>query len=156
MSNRMSIEVSPLRSLIDQYLEAWAGGVPEEVLSYFSEDAEVNLGTAGTLSGKKMVAEKWVIPMVMNYPGNTHHVKSFLEAGDQVAVEWVFTGAHAATGNEVAIKGCSIYWFAGGLIKRGHVYVNSPPPKREPAFSALENDRDGRLNQGGLQASSNF
>jgi ketosteroid isomerase-like protein len=157
MTNMMCIEVSPLRSLVDQYLEAWGGGTAEEVLDYFSEDAVINLwGAAGTLTGRKMVAEKWVIPMVMNYPGNTHHIKSFLEAGDQVAVEWVFTGAHAATGKEITIKGCSIYWFEGGLIKRGHVYFNTAPPKREPVFSALENDHERQLNQAGLQAPSNF
>jgi steroid delta-isomerase-like uncharacterized protein len=139
MTNLMCVEASSLRSLVDQYLEAWGRGDAEEVLDYFREDAVVNLwGAAGTLTGKQMVAEKWVIPMVMNYPGNTHHVTSFLEEGDQVAVEWVFTGVHTATGKEINIKGCSVYWFEAGLIQRGNVYFNTAAAKREPTLPPVE------------------
>jgi len=138
MTNQRLAVASPLRRLIDQYFEAWRGGVPERVLSYFSEDIVINLwgGAAGTLAGKKLVAEQWVIPTVKNYPGNTHHIKNFLEVGDQVAVEWLFTAAHASTGKEINIQGCSIYWVSRGLIRRGHVYFNSPQAKRDQGLSA--------------------
>ena len=99
----------------------------------------INLwGGAGTLAGKKMAAEQWVIPTVVNYPGNSHHIKNFLEAGDQVAIEWLFTGAHVTSGKEISIPGCSIYWVSGGLIRRGQVYFNSPQPKRDRVLSALD------------------
>jgi hypothetical protein len=158
MTNRPSVEVSSLRGFIDQYFEAWRGGVPERVLSYFSEDAVINLcGAAEALAGKKMVAEKWVNPTVMNYPDNIHHIKSFLEAGDQVAVEWLFTGAHALTGKEINIPGCSIYWVSRGLIRRGHVYFNSPQPKRDRVLSAVDHTHHSdRMGQAGPQAPSNL
>ncbi len=125
MTSQLSVEVSPLRSFIDQYFEAWRGGVPEEVLGYFSEDAVIHLSSsAGTLAGRKMVAEKWVIPTVTNYPGNVHQIESFLEAGDQVVVEWLFTAAHVSTGKEIRVPGRSEYWVSGGLIRRGKVYFN--------------------------------
>jgi ketosteroid isomerase-like protein len=158
MTNLPSVEASPLRSFMDQYFEAWREGAPEKVLGYFSEDAVINLwGPAGTLAGKKMVAEKWVIPTVTNYPGNIHQIKSFLEAGDQVAVEWLFTGANVSTGKEINIPGCSVYWVSGGLIRRGNVYFNSRPPKRDHALPVLDPaHHSDRLGQAGPQALTKF
>jgi ketosteroid isomerase-like protein len=125
MTNLMSVEVTPLRSLMDQYFEAWGGGMPDEVLSYFSEDAVIHLSSsAGTLTGRKMVGEKWVIPTVTNYPGNIHEIESFLEVGDRVVVDWLFTAAHVSTGKEIRVPGRSEYWVSGGLIRRGNVYFN--------------------------------
>ena len=72
------------------------------------------MGSVGTLTGREMVAEKWVVPTVTNYPDNIHEIESFLEVGDQVAVEWLFTGTHASTGKEIHIPGCSIYWVRRG------------------------------------------
>jgi hypothetical protein len=125
MTNEMCVEVSPLRSFIDQYFEAWRGGVAEDVLDYFSEDAVIHLSSsAGILEGRKMVAEKWVIPTVTNYPGNVHQIENFLEAGDKVMVEWLFTAAHISTGKEIRVPGRSEYWVSGGLIRRGNVCFN--------------------------------
>jgi ketosteroid isomerase-like protein len=125
MTNELCVEVSPLRSFIDQYFEAWRGGVAEDVLDYFSEDAVIHLSSsAGILEGRKMVAEKWVIPTVTNYPGNVHQIENFLEAGDKVMVEWLFTAAHISTGKEIRVPGRSEYWVSGGLIRRGNVYFN--------------------------------
>jgi ketosteroid isomerase-like protein len=152
-----AVEVSPLRSFIDRYFEAWHGGVPEEVLGYFSEDAVIRLmGPVGILAGRKMVADKWVIPTVTNYPGNIHQTTNFLEAGDQVAIEWLFTGTHASTGKEIQIPGCSIYWVSRGVIRRGSVYFNPPQPKREPGLSALAPAHRSPLSQTGTQAPSNL
>lgn len=125
MTNQLCVEVSPLRSFIDQYFEAWRGGVAEDVLDYFSEDAVIHLSSsAGILEGRKMVAEKWVIPTVTNYPGNVHQIESFLEAGDKVMVEWLFTAAHISTGKEIRVPVRSEYWVSEGLIRRGNVYFN--------------------------------
>ena len=139
MTNQQSVEASPLRSFIDQYFEAWQGSIAEDVLGYFSEDVVITLwGDGGTLTGKKMAGEQWIIPMVRNYPSNNHHIKSFLAVGDQVAVEWLFTAVHASTGKEINLQGCSIYWVRNGLIQRGHVYFSNGQAKREQRASALE------------------
>jgi ketosteroid isomerase-like protein len=153
MANLQCIEASPLRTFIDRYFEAWGGSVAEDLLGYFTEDVVINLwGDGGTLTGKKMVGERWVIPMVKNYPGNNHHIKNFLEVGDQVAVEWLFTGVHASTGKEINIQGCSIYWVSKGLIRRGHVYFNSPQAKRDHGLSVLDHTHPSdRLGQAGQQ-----
>jgi ketosteroid isomerase-like protein len=157
MTNLLSVEVSPLRGFIDEYFEAWGSGIPEEVLGYFSEDAVIHLmGPVGILAGKEMVADKWVIPTVANYPGNIHQIRSYLEAGDQVAVEWLFTGAHVSTGKEINIAGCSIYWVSRGLIRRGNVYFNAPQPKRDRDLSAVDLTRHAQLGQTGPQAPSNL
>jgi len=125
MTNLLSVEVTPLRSFMDEYFEAWGGGMSEEVLSYFSEDAVIHLSTsAGIMTGRKMVGEKWVVPTVTNYPGNVHVIESFLETGDQVVVDWLFTAAHISTGKEIRVPGRSEYWVSGGLIRRGNVYFN--------------------------------
>ena len=157
MKNLSCIEVSPLRSFIERYFEAWRGGSPERVLGYFSQDAVIHLmGPPGVLAGKEMVAEKWVIPTVTNYPGNLHQIKNFFEAGEQVAVEWLFTGAHASTGKEINIPGCSIYWVSGGPIRRGNVYFNAPQPKRDSALSVADPTRHSQPSQPGPQAPSNL
>lgn len=138
MTNQPSVGDSPLRSFIDRYFEAWSGGVPERALNFFGEDAVINIwGSQGTLAGKKMVAEHWVIPTVTNYPDNIHHIESFFEAGDQVVVEWLFTASHVAKGKETSVRGCSIYWVSGGLIRRGNVYFNIPQAKRDKGLPAL-------------------
>jgi hypothetical protein len=152
------VEVSSLRSFIDQYFEAWRGGVPEEVLVYFSDDAVINImGPIGTLAGKRMVAEKWVVPTVTSYPGNIHQIKSYLEADDQVAVEWLFTGTHVSTGKEISIPGCSVYWVSKGLIQRGNVYFNSPQTKRDHGLSAIDpTHHSDRLRHSESQAPPNL
>jgi ketosteroid isomerase-like protein len=139
MTSQQCIETSPLRSFINEYFEAWRGSVAEHLLGYFTEDVVINLwGDGGTLTGKKMVGERWVIPVFKNYPGNNHHITNFLEVGDRVAVEWLFIAAHASTGKEINIQGCSIYWVSRGLIRRGHVYFNSPQAKRDQGLSVLD------------------
>jgi ketosteroid isomerase-like protein len=145
MTNQRSIEASPIRSFIDQYFEAWRGSVAENILGWFSEDVVINLwGDGATLTGKKMVEEQWIIPMVKIYPGNNHQIKTFLEFGDQVAVEWLFTAVHASTGKEINLQGCSIYWVRNGLIQRGHVYFSNAKAKREQSLSALERQSSPR------------
>jgi len=152
------VEVSPLRSFIHQYFEAWRGGMPEEVLAYFSDDVVINvMGPIGTLAGKRMVAEKWVAPTVTNYPGNIHQIKSYLEAGDQVAVQWLFTGAHVSTGKEISIPGCSVYRVSRGLIQRGNVYFNTPQAKRDHGLSAIDpTHHSERLRHSESQTRSNL
>jgi ketosteroid isomerase-like protein len=152
------VEVSPLRSFIDQYFEAWRGGMPEEVLAYFSDNVVINvMGPIGTLAGKRMVAEKWVAPTVTNYPGNIHQIKSYLEAGDQVAVQWLFTGAHVSTGKEISIPGCSVYRVSRGLIQRGNVYFNTPQAKRDYGLSAIDpTHHSDRLRHSESQTPSNL
>lgn len=114
-----------------------ARGRPGKVLGYFSEDdAVINLWRpAGTLAGKKMVAERWVIPTVTNYPGNVHQIKNFLEAGDQVAVEWLFTAAHVSTGKEINIPGCSVYiWRRDKIAFEAEVRLHQTGPPAPNQF----------------------
>ena len=126
MTNQCAAEGGRLRGLIDQYFEAWRGSTPDKVLRYFSNDAVVTLlGDGATLSGKRMVGERWIIPMMKKYSNGTHHITSFIEAGDRVAVEWLFTAVHISTGKEFRLQGCSVYWVSGNLIRRGHVYFTS-------------------------------
>jgi uncharacterized protein (TIGR02246 family) len=126
MTNQPTAEASPLRRLIDQYFEAWRGSTPDTVLRYFSDDAVVTLlGDGATLSGKRMVGEHWIIPMMKKYSNNTHHITSFIEAGDRIAVEWLFTAVHISTGKEFRLQGCSVYWVSENLIQRGHVYFTT-------------------------------
>jgi len=126
MTNQRAAEAGPTRRLIDQFFEAWRGSTSDKVLEYFSDDAVVTLlGDGATLSGKRMVGEHWIIPMMKKYSDNTHHITSFMEAGNQIAVEWLFTAVHVSTGKEFRLQGCSVYWVTENLIQRGHVYFTS-------------------------------
>jgi ketosteroid isomerase-like protein len=126
MTNQRAAEAGPTRRLIDQFFEAWRGSTSDKVLEYFSDDAVVTLlGDGATLSGKRMVGEHWIIPMMKKYSDNTHHITSFMQAGNQIAVEWLFTAVHVSTGKEFRLQGCSVYWVTENLIERGHVYFTS-------------------------------
>jgi uncharacterized protein (TIGR02246 family) len=126
MTSQIAVEAGPLRRLIDDYFETWRGTDSDRVLEYFSDDAVVTLlGDGAILSGKDMVAERWVIPMMRKYSGNDHHITSVLEADNQIAVEWLYTAVHVSTGKELRLQGCSLYWMDGNLIERGHVYFTS-------------------------------
>jgi uncharacterized protein (TIGR02246 family) len=126
MTNQHAAQAGPLRRLIDQYYEAWRASTSDEVLGYFADDAVVTLlGDGATLTGKKMVGDHWIIPMMRKYSDGTHHITTFMETGNQIAVEWLFTAAHVSTGKEIRIQGCSVYWVSGNLIQRGHVYFTS-------------------------------
>ena len=153
MTNLPSIEASPLRSFIDRF-EAWRGSLPEKVLGYFSEDAVIDLcGTAGL-----WLARKWWRsghPHGDELSRQCPPDQNFLEASDQVAVEWLFTGAHVSTGREINIQGCSIYWVNRGLIRRGQLYFNSPQAKRDQGLSVLDHTHHSdRLSQAVQQAPS--
>jgi len=126
MTSQIAVEAGPLRRLIDDYFETWRGTDSDRVLDYFSDDAVVTLlGDGAILSGKDMVAERWVIPMMRKYSGNDHQITSVLEADNQIAVEWLYTAVHVSTGKELRLQGCSLYWMDGNLIERGHVYFTS-------------------------------
>ena len=126
MTSQIAVEAGPLRRLIDDYFEAWRGTDSDRVLDYFSDDAVVTLlGDGAILSGKDIVAERWVIPMMRKYSGNDHQITSVLEADNQIAVEWLYTAVHVSTGKELRLQGCSLYWMDGNLIERGHVYFTS-------------------------------
>lgn len=119
-------EGGSLRPVFDGYFEAWHGSDPQKVLACFSDDIVINLwGDGSTLNGKKAVGDKWVIPTMKQYPGSVHHVRNFLEAGDQAVIEWLFTGVDAATHKEASDPGCSVYWVKNRLISRGHLYFNA-------------------------------
>jgi ketosteroid isomerase-like protein len=132
MTNQCAIEAGPLRGLIDQFFEAWRGCALDKVLEYFSDDAVVTLlGDGTTLSGKRMVGERWILPMMKRYSDKNHHITSFVEAGNQIVVEWFFTAVHVSTGKQFRLQGCSVYWVSEGLIQRGHVYFQQAPAEQE-------------------------
>ena len=116
---------SARRRLLEQYFEAWRGTAPEKALAYFSEDAViVARGGGETHQGRRMIGERWVIPTMTAFPGCTHDITGYFESGDQLSVEWTFTGVPAAGGQTVRLPGSTIYWIRGGLIRRGHLYFN--------------------------------
>jgi hypothetical protein len=63
--------------------------------------------------------------MMRKYSGNDHHITSVIEADNQIGVKWLYTAVHVATGKELRLQGCSLYWMDGNLIERGHVYFTS-------------------------------
>lgn len=128
MTNEHAAKASPVRRLIDEYFKAWRVSTADKVLEYFSNDAVVTLlGDGATLTGKSMIGERWIIPMMKKYSNNTHHVAGVIEAGDRIAVEWLFTAVHISTGKEFRLQGCSVYWVSGSLIQRAHLYFTSLP-----------------------------
>lgn len=115
-----------LRPLFDKFFEAWHGSDPQKVLGFFTEGAVVNLwGDGSTLNGRKAIGAKWIAPTMKKYPGNVHHVRNFLEIGDQAVIEWLFEGVDVTTQKKESDPGCSLFWVKDGLITRGHLYYNA-------------------------------
>ena len=123
-----------IRVFIDEYFQAWTGGNTEKILSYYSDDVVINLlGGPALLEGKQAVSDNFVVPFNKGFPGNVHMIQTYLQQGNQVVIEWMFTAIHKgefggipATGRQIKLPGCSVYTVENGQITRGHLYFNGP------------------------------
>jgi len=131
----MNVNLSTdIRVFIQEYFTAWTEGNIEKILSYYSDDVVINLlGGPALLEGKKAVADNFVVPFAIGFPGNVHKIQNYIQQGNQVVIEWIFTALHKgeyggipATGNQVNLPGCSVYTVENGQITGGHLYFNGP------------------------------
>ena len=101
-----------IESFIYEYFEAWGGTDEDRIMSFYAEDATVQI--PGTLmQGRSAVREQFVRPFVTGFPGNRHVVKRWIFGRDVVVVEWSFEAEHrgrfagcAATDARVEVPGC--------------------------------------------------
>jgi steroid delta-isomerase-like uncharacterized protein len=133
--NSMSVQVaSDIRVFIQEYFDAWEESKVDKILAYFSEDVVIDLlGGPALLEGKKAVADNFVAPFTTAFPGMLHNMRNYIQHGNQVVVEWLFTAVHsgnygpfAPTGRKIELPGCSVYTIENGKITRGNLYFNGP------------------------------
>ena len=131
----MNVNLSTdIHVFIQEYFHAWTEGKLETILSYFSDDVVINLlGGPALLEGKKAVSDNFVVPFTNGFPGNVHIIQNYIQQGNQVVIEWLFTAQHKgefggvpATGNQVQLPGCSVYTVEKGQITRGNLYFDGP------------------------------
>ncbi len=121
-----------VRAFIQEYFDAWTDTDIQKILVYYSDDVVLHLPT-GTLEGKSVVRDKFVIPFVNGFPGNVHSVRNLVHARNLVAVEWSFEAVHKgtfanheATGRTVRVPGCSFYEYDlnSREIHAGRIYFD--------------------------------
>ena len=131
MKEKLAID---MREFMQEYFDACHEGVIEKILSYYSDDAVVNLlGMPAPLEGKPSVAENFVLPFIKAFPGNVHKILNFVQQGNQVVIEFMFTAIHQGefagippSGRTVNLPVCSVYTVEGRQITRGHLYFHGP------------------------------
>ena len=131
MSENLSTDI---RTFIRDYFTAWTEGDTDTIMSYYSEDVVINLlGGPVLLEGKQAVNDNFVVPFTKGFPGNVHKIQNYIQQGNQVVIEWMFTALHKgefggipATGKSVNLPGCSVYTVENGQITRGNLYFDGP------------------------------
>ena len=106
-----------VRAFIEQYYKAWHGTDEDHILSYYAENASVEL-PGMLINGKAALRDKFVRPFIAAFAGNRHILKNMIFGRDTVAVEFSFEADHngpfagrAATGISVKVPGCGVYEF---------------------------------------------
>ncbi|MCW2525878.1 MAG: SnoaL-like domain protein [Pseudonocardiales bacterium] len=103
---------------IDDYFTAWNGTDSDAVVSYFTEDVEIEDVTAGHLSHGRDAAKKFFEVCLERVPGAQYEVVEKRTLGDAYWVEWIM---HV---NDVHVRGASVGTLRDGKIAVNHDYWN--------------------------------
>ena len=103
--------------LIDYYA-AWNGTDPDEVVSFMTDDVEMEDVTAGHLSTGKAAARKFFEVCLERVPGATYEIVDSRSSDDAFWVEWVM---HA---RGIAVRGSSVGTRRDGKIAKNHDFWN--------------------------------
>jgi steroid delta-isomerase-like uncharacterized protein len=117
---------------LENWARSWscgAGATSADVAAHYHEDAirrEVNTGTIW--EGPKGVTE-FADLMFGAAPDAVCKIRTQVERGSTVAVEWTWTGTHTgdlegwtATGKEFVLEGCTVIELDDGLIRDERAY----------------------------------
>jgi steroid delta-isomerase-like uncharacterized protein len=104
-----------VESFIREYYEAWSGNDEDRVLSFYTDDAVIQI-PGKRMEGKEALRDQFVRPFMTAFPGNWHRVRKILGGEGVVTVEFSFEGehkgpfeGHAASGAHVIVPGCGVY-----------------------------------------------
>src|SRR5262245_55783992 len=107
--------VPEVESFIHEYFDAWSGTDEDRIMSYYAQDATVQIPGA-LMQGRAAIREQFVRPFISAFPGNRHFVRNWIFGRDVVVVEWNFEAQHkgpfegyAATDTRVGVPGCGVY-----------------------------------------------
>jgi uncharacterized protein (TIGR02246 family) len=103
---------------VARYFDAWNGTDPDLVVSFMTEDVEMEDVTAGHLSHGKAAARKFFEVCLERVPGARYEVVDSRTFEDAYWVEWIM---HV---KGVAVRGSSVGTLRDGRIARNHDYWN--------------------------------
>ena len=107
--------VADIESFIHEYFEAWGGTDEDRIMSYYADNATVQIPGA-LMQGKSALREHFVRPFILGFPGNRHFVRNWIFGRGVVVVEWTFAAEHkgpfagyAGTDARIEVPGCGVY-----------------------------------------------
>ena len=125
-----------MRAMTVEILEAFGEALNrrdlDEAMSYFAEDGSYQSSAGPELSGRSFEGREAVRAgleaFLARFPEGRYEDVSFFVAGDRGFGEWTFVGTSLA-GEEVRIRGCDLYEFAGDKIKRKNAFRKQFEPE---------------------------
>jgi uncharacterized protein (TIGR02246 family) len=103
---------------VTDYFDAWNGTDADKVVSYMTDDVEMEDVTAGHLSHGKDAARKFFEVCLEKVPGARYEVVESRSFDDAYWVEWIM---HV---NAIAVRGSSVGTLRDGKIASNHDYWN--------------------------------
>jgi steroid delta-isomerase-like uncharacterized protein len=112
----MASTAEPAVSMLEAFLTAFNAHDVEAVMEFFAEDCVFDTPRGGHLVGKAQVREGIQarfdgIPDI-HYGNDVHWV-----CGDRGVSAWTIRGTEAS-GEPIEVRGCDLFEFAGGKIRR--------------------------------------
>ncbi len=107
---------------VAEYFAAWNGTDPDQVVSFMTEDVEMEDVTAGHLSHGRSAARKFFEVCLDRVPGARYQVVESRTFDDAYWVEWIMHVPRG--GRDVQVRGSSVGTLRDGKIASNHDYWN--------------------------------
>jgi signal transduction histidine kinase len=123
-----------IESFMREYFGAWHGTDEDRILSYYADDATVQIPGI-LMQGRAALRAQFVRPFITAFPGNRHVLKNWIFGQNVVVVEWTFEAVHqgpfegrAATHARVQAPGCGVYEYdpVKRQITGARIYLDVP------------------------------
>jgi nuclear transport factor 2 (NTF2) superfamily protein len=124
-------DLAELREWASSYAEAWCSQNPEEVASFFAEDASLQVNADPPAVGRVAIAGT-ARGFMRDFPDMVVRFDKLEPRGDRTAFHWTLTGTHADTGNHVRISGYELWKIdPDGLIAESQGHFDSADYERQ-------------------------
>ena len=128
--------MSEAKKLCDRVWDAIEGGKLDELVELVDADCDFKMPGAAFKGGEAL--RQMLTAYRTAFPDLHHHVRSFVESGDTIALELEVSGTHTgpmqtpqgtfpATGKKVIWDSCDYIRVRGGKIASWHVYHDTVP-----------------------------
>jgi uncharacterized protein (TIGR02246 family) len=100
----MALEPAGIRIMAERYAQAWSSQSPDDVASFFAEDARLSVNDGEPAIGRTAIASV-AAGFYAEFPELVVRLDGIRAAGSKAIFLWNLTGTHSATGNKVDLPG---------------------------------------------------